>query len=221
MTDWYREVEKLRTFAPRRAGEVRQDIVAHFDLSGTATLALESTTGGKILMGDVAVPGGEGVYFKDVPLHMTAVPNAGFHFLQWQGLTEADSRTISVTLPEDASLRAVFKAVVQGPIVINEINYNAPGDTDPGDWVELHNRGETTIDLSGWTLKDEDDAQSFAFPPGTALAAGGYLVLSQQASLFAEHFPNSADHLGDFEFGLGAKAESVRLFDGEMNWCTR
>ena len=98
MQDWNEEVEKLRNFAPRRAGEVRQDIVAHFGLSGTAALALESSAAGEILVNGGAVPDGEGDYFKDIPLRIRAVPNAGFRFLRWQGLSDADSPSISITL---------------------------------------------------------------------------------------------------------------------------
>ncbi|MCG2799074.1 MAG: lamin tail domain-containing protein [Cellulomonas sp.] len=78
------------------------------------------------------------------------------------------------------------------PIRINEVE--SSGGT-PGDWVELKNNGLTSVDLSGWTVKDNDDTHAFTLPAGTTIAAGGYVVADVDAS-----------------FGLGG-ADSARLFD--------
>jgi hypothetical protein len=48
-------------------------------------------------------------------------------------------------------------------------------------WVEIHNRGSMPVDLSTWSIYYATDTPSmpqnywWAFPPGTALAADGYL----------------------------------------------
>lgn len=41
---------------------------------------------------------------------------------------------------------------------------------------------EPAIDLSGWVLLQFDSSQSFAFPPGTTIPGGGYLVLGREAT---------------------------------------
>ncbi len=47
------------------------------------------------------------------------------------------------------------------------------------DWIELKNNGATTADLSGWLLTDEQDTPAkWAFPTGTSIPAGGYLVVA-------------------------------------------
>jgi len=77
---------------------------------------------------------------------------------------------------------------------INEVESN--GGT-PGDWFELFNSGASTVDVSGWKMKDNDDTHAFyVFPAGTSIPAGGYLVVEE----------------AQFVFGLGA-ADSVRIFD--------
>ena len=48
------------------------------------------------------------------------------------------------------------------PIVINEINYKSNDDFNADDWVELYNPNSTSIDLSGWQLKDDDDSQKYS-----------------------------------------------------------
>ncbi|MFT4549654.1 MAG: hypothetical protein ACI8XO_001026 [Verrucomicrobiales bacterium] len=46
------------------------------------------------------------------------------------------------------------------------------------DWIELHNNGASAVDLDGWSLSDNPDIpDKWAFPDGTTLDAGGYLVV--------------------------------------------
>ena len=99
-------------------------------------------------------------------------------------------------------------------VVINEINYNAPDDSDPGDWVELHNPTLEDVDLSGWTFRDESDEHVFAFPAGTSLAGGGYLVLCSDRAAFSALFPAVENHLGDLGYSLAGNGELLRLLDG-------
>lgn len=80
------------------------------------------------------------------------------------------------------------------PVRINEIE--SSGGT-PGDWVELVNAGDSAVDVSGFVVKDDDDAHVATITADTTLAAGGYLVVDVEA---------------DFSFGLGG-ADSARLFD--------
>ena len=47
------------------------------------------------------------------------------------------------------------------------------------EWVELFNRGEEAVDLSGWTF---EDAVSFTFPEGSSLAPGSFLVVARDAA---------------------------------------
>ena len=52
----------------------------------------------------------------------------------------------------------------------------APGSGD--EWIELHNRAATAVDLGGWRLDDTAGSGSPAYtiPAGHRIAAGGYLV---------------------------------------------
>lgn len=190
MADWNREVDKLRSFAPARAGRVRGHVVAHFGLSGTASLTLDSSPAGEIVVNGGVVPDGEGVYFKDVPLQIRAVPNAGFRFLRWQGLTDDDSPSISVPLTTDATLSATFEAVeaVAGlSVAINEfmaVNDSTYADEhgDYDDWIELYNRGDEPVDVGGLYLTDDLDQPTkwqlpMSSPDSTTIEPKGFLVL--------------------------------------------
>ena len=68
-----------------------------------------------------------------------------------------------------------------GDVVITEFlaDPDAVAD-DVGEWVELTNISEDDIDLSGCTLED-GGRNSFTFPDGTSIAAGGVLVVGRTA----------------------------------------
>jgi hypothetical protein len=48
--------------------------------------------------------------------------------------------------------------------------------TGSPDWVELHNPGDATVDLGGFSLTDNDDPARFVIPAGTKIGPGGFRV---------------------------------------------
>lgn len=66
-------------------------------------------------------------------------------------------------------------------IVINEIHRDPQATPDAqGEWIELHNSGDVDVDISGWTLRD-DDSDSFVFDAvgPVVMAAGDFLVVGR------------------------------------------
>jgi hypothetical protein len=49
----------------------------------------------------------------------------------------------------------------QGDVIVSEINYHSSATNDAGDWIELKNQLSIPVDLSGWTLRDENDEHIF------------------------------------------------------------
>jgi len=70
----------------------------------------------------------------------------------------------------------------QTPIKMNEIMTN--NDSYPNadgviaDWIELVNSGESDVDISGYMLTDRMKTIRWAFPEGTVIPAGGYLLVT-------------------------------------------
>ncbi len=60
-------------------------------------------------------------------------------------------------------------------VVINEVFPHGSDELTDPDWAELKNTGSTTVDLSGYRVRD--DKTTATLPAGTTLAAGQYLVL--------------------------------------------
>lgn len=93
--------------------------------------------------------------------------------------------------------------------VIHEIHYNPADDTSLEEFIELHNPGDSALDLSGWSLSD---AVAFTFPPGTSLPAGGFLVVAENPAVILSKFGKAA--LGPWTGKLNSTGERIDLRDG-------
>ncbi len=91
-------------------------------------------------------------------------------------------------------------------IVINEIFYHAP-DNRPDEFVELYNRGNAAVDLSGFRFEGIE----FTMPAGATLAPGGYLVIAKDPAVMARDW--SVEALGPFAGALSNDGENLRLLD--------
>ncbi len=107
-----------------------------------------------------------------------------------------------------AAFAADARAQTPATAVINEINY-APSDAaNPAEFVELHNPGDTPLDLSGWKF---DSGVDYVFPFGATLPARGYLVVSADPVVFAARWGFTP--LGPWTGKLGNDGERLRLRD--------
>ncbi len=67
-----------------------------------------------------------------------------------------------------------------GRIAIGHIRSDAAGSDNDNlndEWVELTNPGERSVDLTGWSVKDESASHRYSFPPGFTLEAGATVRL--------------------------------------------
>ena len=105
------------------------------------------------------------------------------------------------------------------PVVINELmadNDNVVMDPqgDHDDWVELFNRTDSPIDLTGMYLSDkEDNPTKWQFPDGTVIAANGYLIIWCDE----DHDDETATEGLHSNFKLSKSGETVLLVDTDAN----
>lgn len=102
-------------------------------------------------------------------------------------------------------------------VVINEIMYHprdpqGPATNSPEQWIELFNRGTSTVDLTGWRI-EEDNELFFDFPAGKTIGPGAYLVIARDAAWLSAKFP-SLDIIGNFSNRLSGGGALLELFDG-------
>lgn len=86
-------------------------------------------------------------------------------------------------------------------------------ETDKEQWVELYNRSQHAVDLSGWRLVG---GANYIFPARTSLAPDAYVVVSNDRSALAQKFPGIAI-LGDFTGKMQHGTDHIRLLDANGN----
>ena len=97
--------------------------------------------------------------------------------------------------------------------VINEINYNSSPDYDTGDWMELINLQDSSLNISGWQVQDRNNEHIFVIPKNTTIATGGYIVLCRDTSRFFEVTGLTIPVIGNINFGLNSGGEVIKLYD--------
>lgn len=93
-------------------------------------------------------------------------------------------------------------------VVINEVMYHPPEDSDRLQFIELFNPTKQSIDLSGWYF---DKGVRLKLPEGTKLAAGAFLVVCKDREAFSENYTASIPAIGDFKGRLSHSGERIRL----------
>ncbi len=131
------------------------------------------------------------------PADFTGV--ATFSYRADDGQDQSDPTTVQI---------AINSLEQQQQIVINELHVDPDIKTELVEFVELHNRGDVPIDLSGWRLRNAVD---FVFPAGSSVAPGEYLVVSENPEMFANKFGRSA--LGPWDGKLSNDRETLELWN--------
>ncbi len=215
---WLTRVQQIKTFVTARPGYVFGHISSDFgfQLAQIVTVNADSVAG-SIQLNTLNLKKfpWKGKYFPNVPVTLTALPNAGYRFLRWEGITSNSTmQTITVSPKANLALTAIFES--DGShyenLVINEISFNNAASPDPGDWIEIYNKGKEDTNVSGWKLTDSDANHQFIFESNTWIKANEYLVVSNDLDKMNAVFGPVKNLIGTFQFGLGSETDAVRLF---------
>ncbi len=210
---WQRNLAVLREFAEKRPGFLRETMSRYFHTGAPASLQLEVSEGGTVLVNHCVAVGSEGytgVYYENIPVELTALPAFGYRFAGWEGIDQ-QGRSLRTYLPGNGvlRLRARFEPHVHplnNLVFINEVD---PAGQKTGDWLELYNASGKPVQLAGWRLSDYRHEWVF---PAVLIPPKGYLVVCQDTAAFRRAYPQVARITGDFRFGLDKNAERLALF---------
>jgi hypothetical protein len=100
------------------------------------------------------------------------------------------------------------RLLLDGNVVINEIHYDPDIKTQPAEFIELYNKGNSAINLSGWYFSD---GLTYAFPTNTIIGAHAYLVVAENPTFCKTKFGMSAMPLGPFTGTLSNEGEQITL----------
>ncbi len=121
---WYSNIEVLENYAEQRPAYLRQYIVDKFEndgVTGTSEINIATvTTQGYVKANSIDIktttPGitnassWTGIYFKGVPITLKAIPNEGYKFDHWEGISGVTATSENITFIPDAnvSVKPVF-----------------------------------------------------------------------------------------------------------------
>lgn len=137
--NWASGVQTVRNHANQRPAYQRQHIVSHFSLSGTTTVALDVSdpSSGRVRLNQLVIDEDlagldnpqqpypwSGIYFRAIPITVTAIPSPGYRFSHWIGHGSGDPELVLVPGSAPMSLTAVFEADGEAPVPVHAWHFN-------------------------------------------------------------------------------------------------
>lgn len=223
---WEKNVQVLRDFAANRPQALRGFIMEKFGWTDTVYVGLgefDAKQGSVGINSLILKESFYGWYFAGCPIVIEALPNFGYEFVKWEGLS-FDEPLITVD-PKyvDSVFYPVFKKKVDSNHVselkINEVSCKQDSLLDSGDWIELFNSSKTALDISNWKITNRKN-EVFEFPEGTVMAAHSFLVIARSTKKIVAVFEdlNTSVLLQEkLSFKISSKAESLYVFDKDEN----
>ncbi|MDQ3191160.1 MAG: CotH kinase family protein [Bacteroidota bacterium] len=219
---WLNEIDEMLEFNKQRLSIARMHIQKEFSLQKqvNVTLATMPLEAGRINISTI-IPDSlpwTGVYFNGVPVTITAIANPGFTFDYWgvnNTISTADvNEAISLNISADDTFTAYFIGSATEPkITFSEINYHSAPWADAGDWIEVYNYGNTSVNLSGWFLSSDNNTNLYKIPIGTVIASKGYLVISSDVQKFVSQHPLVSNYIGQLPFNFNNNSEHIGFLD--------
>ncbi|MBI3868481.1 MAG: lamin tail domain-containing protein [Verrucomicrobia bacterium] len=174
-------------------------------ISSTGYIVFDQTQ-----LGFALAPSGETIYFVDA---------TGSRILDVVRFDGQEKGVSMGRVPDGApSMRRLAAVTPGGPnsnwrpesIVLNELMYHPISNDNADEYIELYNRGNSPVDLSGWSFVS---GVSFVIPPATILPPDRYLVIAKNAARLLSNYPqlNAGNTLGDYGGSLGNSGDHVAL----------
>jgi len=218
---WENNYLTMKYYSNDRPVHARTHLQTNFGLGSLLNVSVSISTAGsgKIKINSI-IPNKypfSGIYFKNLPIKITAIPAPGYKFVRWEGTQSSITPEMSFNMATSGTFTAVFEPALLSDIniVINEINYSSSPEKDTKDWVELYNAGNTPVNLKNWILSDAGPELGYAFPSDLIVAPGAYVVVCKDIMAFRTLNPTITSSTGDFPFGLASTGDDVNLFNDQ------
>ncbi|MEX1002311.1 MAG: CotH kinase family protein [Crocinitomicaceae bacterium] len=220
--NWQHHLDILRTFINRRPYYCRQHLMEKFNLADTAmvTVIHPGTDKCKIQFNSLRLKKDfKGVYFTAVPINIEVKLKHDYKLEGWKDDPTAGTKR-TIDLSESITLEPIIvpkeKSKWSDSVIFNELAFYQPEPDTSGDWVELYNRSQTTIDISGWKITEREFSNAWSVPEGTTLKAGELLLLTENLNRFRTTYSSDSIHaIGDFLMGFSSEGERVKMYDRE------
>jgi hypothetical protein len=186
----------------------------------SVTLNVNPTGAGKIVISTLTIPSDsmpwQGVYFDGNPVRITAIPNPGYTFVNWNANAQTfnvNDHSFELNINANSTFTANFiGSALPANVIVSEINYNPHPRVDGGEWIELKNKTNATIYMYQWQLRDESKYTAYKFPLLSKIPANGYAIVCQDSVKFKTKYPNYAGQIfGNVDYVLSNKSDALYL----------
>lgn len=210
----------IREFIEKRPEILIAHLQSRFNLPARTELSVNyDQNKGKVYLNNKIVKSDfKGTFFQGIPIHYSAVPNFDYEFAGWKYTRDINSEIYQMIASDKLIIAPIFrerrKSAFAFKVRITEID-SYQDQHKHGDWLELYNRTDEAIDVSNWMLKDDKDDHSFIFPENLFIGPKSFLIVAQDTSSLFKYFNEieGSAVVGNFEFGLAANKDRVRLYD--------
>ena len=218
--NWNDNIEIVRTFIRERPEYLKGHLIEKFGLDDMVNIKIAIPEGHicKIRLNTLYLKNSfTGDYFNSVPITVSVKPKHDYEFVGWKGRKETTA--ILVVNPEknmtlEPILRPRDSSLHKDGIIINEISLKQVMGDSVGDWIELYNRTDQSINLNGWSLSKLKFSKRFLITDEVIIGPKTYIVLARSKSNVIQAYNlNELDVSGDLGFGLSKEGDVVKLYD--------
>lgn len=132
----------------------------------------------------------------------------------------AGTYSVSLTVTDDqgATATATTSAEVIDPVVdyvlFSEIFYDTPGTDSEEEWIELYNPTTQQVDISGYTIVDNNGTgSSYTFPTGSVIEGESFFTVASNQAGFNALYAADAYQYGGIP-ALNNTGDALLLLDG-------
>lgn len=229
---WDDKIEVMRKFARNRPDSMRQHLVegiSQVEDTALVTLHVNNQNSGFIKINKLVINKStkgldniempypwSGIYFKGVPVTLSAVPKEGYEFEKWSN--GETTSTIKLSLDGGENVTAFFKptSIHEDELIINEF-----GEQETYSWIEIYNPTQKAFNLKDYALVS-GEIKTFVFGD-VILKPDSYVVAATDSLSFTSDYHynvlltgNTTSSLSEQAFikiisPLGATIDSVSL----------
>ena len=116
----------------------------------------------------------------------------------------------------DMGVKVIIPEKNTPEIVINEVNFSPLWKNGPLYWFEIYNNSNTDVDLTGWTIKNENH-YNYAFPQELIIEENRYLIITNNLDGFLWHYPDVKNVREIFDANLIFEGNTLILYNPFMN----
>jgi hypothetical protein len=222
--NWENSIARIKNFALYRPDYARFHLKSLLGLSDEMVIRIDINVPGRGTVKINSITSQKfpffGTYFRNQAIKLTAVPAPGYKFLRWDyGTQISGSATLDINMSSASVYTAVFIVAESTDIkiVVNEINYNASGEKNTEDWIELYNAGKTSVNLRNWIISDGGPASGFKITSDIILAPGMLTVICRDVTAFSSFIPEVKNITGNMNFGLSSSGDDINVYDPQGN----